>query len=127
MHCTWTVTADRGLRPVWLQPDTKPTTDDVVLRNEVWDGPNRVCDSRPIGDDTQSPQPDRSGCVSKGSTDGSGDGLAMVWRWSGDGLAMVWLVVPWVRGLRRPLSRAHRGIAHWWGMLVKAENLASRV
>jgi hypothetical protein len=45
--------------------DTQPAADDVVLANQVWDGPNRICDSRPSGDDIQSPSPD-SPCVLPG-------------------------------------------------------------
>jgi uncharacterized repeat protein (TIGR01451 family) len=46
--------------------DTVPAVDDIVSRNEVWDGPNRICDSRPSLDDTQAPQPDGTGCVLPG-------------------------------------------------------------
>jgi uncharacterized repeat protein (TIGR01451 family) len=46
--------------------DTPPAGDDIVSLNEVWDGANRICDSRPFGDDTQSPQPNGSWCVLAG-------------------------------------------------------------
>jgi hypothetical protein len=44
--------------------ETVPSADDEVVGNEVWDGANRICDSRPPGgNDTQYPQPDGSWCV----------------------------------------------------------------
>jgi uncharacterized repeat protein (TIGR01451 family) len=46
--------------------DTQRTGDDVVSLNEVWNGDNRICDSRPSGEDTQSPQPNGSSCVLPG-------------------------------------------------------------